>query len=67
MRVGIIPAEKINSRDLRASSYVLNPDRVAKDLVTLWAKNHPVLSRRSPALLDLERRVAEVLREALER
>lgn len=62
MRIGVVPASALTAKDLRASSYVANPKRMARGLVQKWSNEiGGVASIRSPA----GRRLAELVEQAI--
>lgn len=62
-----VPSSEITAqKGLSARRYVFSPKHEAKALVTAWCKANPVLSVRSPAMLELMKCIELKLREALE-
>lgn len=68
MRIGIIPASAITAKDLRASSYVANPKRMARELVSQWSTEFGgIATTRSKAGKRLMELVEQAIRKGMER
>lgn len=67
MRIAIVPASKLSTKDLRASAYVTNPRKVARDVVESWCKEYPVVSLRTKGGKRLLELVEAAIRYELDR
>lgn len=67
MRVRVVPSEELKVSDLRASTYVVNPGRVAKSLVGEWIKKFPFMDRGTPAGRELELMIARAVGDAADK
>ena len=66
MRTRIVPANELDQKDLRASRYVANPKRMARELVQRWSGEFGgVVNTRSPAGKCLMVLVEEAIREGM--
>ena len=60
-RIRIVPAKDLSQKDLRASKYVGNPQREAKDVVVRWCL-FTGLSPRGESMNKLRQFIEEALR-----
>ncbi len=66
MRVAVVPSSELDTKDLRASRYVVNPKRMARELVQKWGSEFGgVASTRSPAGKRLMALTEAALREVM--
>lgn len=67
MRIAIVPASKLSTKDLRASAYVTNPRRVARAVVRSWCELYPVMTLRTEGAKRLIELIEVALRTELDR
>jgi hypothetical protein len=58
MMIRSVPSTEISPKSLRASDYVVNSGRIAKELVDAWVKENVLLKRDSPPMRSLQARIA---------
>ena len=63
MQIRTVSSKELTPKSLRAADYVPSPKRIAKEVVDDWVKSNPVLSRKSPAMKELETRIAVALQK----
>ena len=67
---GIVSSSELTTKTLRAQDYLINPDRLAENLVACWLKDEDLgsmLKLRSPQLNHLRASIATAVRIAYER
>lgn len=68
MRTAIVPASALTAKDLRASSYVANPKKLATLAVQEWNLEFGgVIALHSRAGKSLIQRVEQAIREGMEK
>ena len=69
MLIKVVPSKDISTKSLRASDYVLSPKHEAEALTKQWRRDNGIgglIHARAAAIKDLEWRIAELVRRALE-
>jgi len=64
MQYRVVAGSELTPKSLKASDYVPASKQIAKEIVTAWVAEHPVLSRRSKPIRDLEARIAVAIQKS---